>query len=80
MFFSVGYRLRHFEILFQPRRGSTVHEMCGSYTNDMNTGETVSFTCHHGAIGTALRIRIVDRVTTLTLCEVSVYGTGMNEW
>jgi len=46
----------------------------------MNTGETVSFTCHHGAIGTALRIRIVDRVTTLTLCEVSVYGTGMNEW
>ena len=54
-------------------------QWCGSHFNDMDTGETVSFICHHTAEGTALRIKIVDRVETLTLCEVSVFGRGINQ-
>ena len=62
-----------------PQSGSSISMRCGSLINDMDTGETASFTCHHQAEGTALRIKIVDRVATLTLCEVSVFGTGMNQ-
>ena len=64
----------------EPRRGGTqISRRCGSVINDMDTGETVSFICHPKAKGTALRIQIVHRVATLTLCEVSVFGQGMNQ-
>ena len=43
----------------------------------MNTGEVVSFTCDHNAIGSALKITIKDRREVLTLCEVLVFGKGM---
>ena len=61
------------------RSGSLISQRCGSLVNDMDTGETVSFTCYHKVVGTALRIKIVDRVATLTLCEVLVFGKGINQ-
>ena len=80
MLFLAGNRLRHFEMAFEPfRSGRPIAQRCGSLINDMDTGETVSFICNHKAEGTALRIKIVDRVATLTLCEVAVFGKGINQ-
>ena len=86
---STGDRLRHFKIEVESPMSFTQSNIidkrytgrahgCGSKTNDMNTGETVSFTCHPWAEGYSLKITIVDRVEVLTLCEVFVYGKGMN--
>ena len=50
---------------------------CGSTTNDIATGETVSFTCDPNAIGIALTITIKDSSASLVLCEVLVLGIGM---
>ena len=76
MLFSLGHFLRHFNIIIVKHHG--ISRGCGSTTNDMDTGETVSFTCHPQAEGSSLKITIVDRVRQLILCEVSVFGKGMN--
>ena len=76
MLFSLGHFLRHFNIIIVKQHG--ISRGCGSTTNDMNTGETVSFTCHPQAEGSSLKITIVDKVGELLLCEVSVFGKGMN--
>ena len=69
--------LTHFNIVIEPHRESP-KKICGSTTNDINFGETVSFTCHPNAMGTALKITTIRRVTKLSLCEVSVFGNGTN--
>ena len=73
---SSGDYLTHFNIVIEPHRESL--KICGSTTNDINFGETVSFTCTPKAVGSALKITTIDRVTMLSLCEVSVFGTGKN--
>jgi len=85
----LGDRLRHFKIEVESpmafsqsniidKAYTGMSQGCGSKTNDMSTGETALFTCHPWAEGHTLKITIVDRVEVLALCEVFVFGKGMN--
>ena len=68
-------RLSNFDITVGPFNDQ--YWKCGSASNDMDTGEVVSFTCDPNAIGAALNITIKDRKDFLVLCEVLVFGKGM---
>ena len=67
--------MRNFSIVIGPYNGH--YWKCGSTTNDIALGETVSFFCDHNATGTALNITINDISDSLVLCEVLVLGIGM---
>ena len=73
--FLTGRHLRNLNIDIVPY--DEPYWKCGSTSNDIATGETVSFTCDPNAIGTALKITIEKRFDSLLLCEVLVFGTGM---
>ena len=74
--FSSGTRLSNFDIAVGPFNDQ--YWKCGSSSNDMDTGEIVSFTCDPNAIGSALNITIKNRKDFLVLCEVLVFGKGMS--
>ena len=69
--------LRNFNITVGPHEGT--YKKCGSSSNDMTTGEIRSFSCESNATGTSLKIIIKETNTTLSFCEVFVFGTGMDE-
>ena len=71
---STGRSLSNFNITVGPYNGQYLK--CGSSSNDMDTGEIVSFTCDRNAIGSTLKITIKDRREFLMLCEVLVFGKG----
>ena len=73
--FSTGRHLRNLSIGIGPYNGP--YWKCGSTSNDIATGETVSFTCDANSIGTALHITLKHIFESLLLCEVLVFGTGM---
>ena len=67
--------MRNFSIVIGPYNGQ--YWKCGSTTNDIATGETVSFTCDANAIAAALTITVKHRSESLMLCKVLVFGAGM---
>ena len=54
---------------------SLANPKCGdTYTYDFPVGEGRSFFCHPRLKGRYVIIRLVDKDTLLTLCEVEVYS------
>ena len=69
-------RLRTFSIVVASN--NVTYKMCGSPSNNMSTGEARTFSCEPNAKGTSLKIQINGRKEFLTLCEVFIFGRGMN--
>ena len=74
---TIGNMLRNFNITVGPHEGT--YKKCGLSTNDMKTGEIRSFSCESNARGTSLKITVKETNTTLSFCEVFVFGKGMVE-
>ena len=66
--------MRHFKILIGPYHGS--YKKCGSWSNYMSTGQTKRFQCESNATGISLKISMKGTGRRITLCEVSILGTG----
>ena len=70
--------MRNFNILVGPNQGT--FKKCGSSSNNMSIlGECKGFVCESDAKGVSVKITVKGKNKLLTLCEVFIVGTGMDD-
>ena len=75
--FPGSNHMRNFAIIVGPNQEP--YKKCGSYHNFISLGKWKAFLCESNATGVSLKITVNGKGKILNMCEVFVFGTGMDE-